>query len=482
MKNSPEKSFLQKLLFGSFIGLMVAIPGQAAPGDGDPINEVRIGVKEDQVKKRSEYLIGCGQSCSFATAAETMVALQIYFQDYKASTGEAKKAKRKALVVRCLDKPGTCNKEDQLKLLDSSLHYTFGRQIRAAYLENNTNRINLRTLGFNPDTDTTGRDLYNTEDKEAWIERREALAESVPFALREWLKNSRPNKGLTGIEIKEFTRFIDFRNRDNFQFDLNEFQENEEDKLKELDPEFYAEYSQFLNGYVGPEDRLFAAYRSVKAVDDGGRAIARADNELKEVQHRVDKEGNVILNELQLAEVQGQHSVGSAALQGAAEQAIKVTKSKDGKDTLEKQPAFFNPKDFFAKQRIKELESIIANLNEGATFASFTNTKGVNVRSALLSMGFTPEEITPGSEGAFLKKAREQLTELKALKKKDENPGLIAREINQKVDAALLEQRERETDKEKELTYQMDIAKFDEFLDKLWPSEAGPLPPLKTIN
>lgn len=436
----------------------------------------KVKVGEDQEVDENEYLIVCGQHCAFQAASEVMAATQVYFQHYKESTkGAATEARRKKVIA--------CNEGDETacdeEVLDSMLHYMVGLEIRDNYLFNRTSGKNM---------DSTIED-YTWESASEGMEDQDSTGET------------RNQPWLTGeggyADIPEDQRpYLPTAERDNFRFDLGalEAAQSEVEKLAELDADFVKQYRAFFDNYRKPEDRLFAKLRATGEGND--RAIA-AEGQVKDTKKWVadyewvdGEDGNKVLTAADFDEARRDSiTQGFDRVRQRAQNALQVQRGPQALggtlESITDRPRIFErgrdkTNNVRAQQGLDLIERGIAK-GEVSPTTRLSDIKEAGVRAALegfaVSLGTSAGkvDITVGDLQEAMKSQLKTNTPLPSSGAKEyqaalDNAADINKEISKFIDQEKARNEAATDGSTVDTTYTFDVAKFDEFLDQIWPT------------
>lgn len=447
----------------------------------DPNADIKVG--RDKTIKGEEYLSICGQSCAFDTAAEMMTATQVYFQHFKGSTRAATSAARKAKVQACTEGKGACDTD----VLDSMTHFIIGKEIRDNFLINATNYENMKSLDYEgqPESNDTGESRY------------------AP-----WLTG----EGTWEVVDKDMLPELPDSDRDHFRFDLGDFEKNaqsEKERLEELDPDFVEAYQNFFNTYRRPEERLFAKARKV---DGDERALASDDGAAGGASQRYavdydaveNEKGEKVLrpkeiNEALAKEVgDGFEKVrGLARGEGADYEQLAArlnlnADSPDGKKTVLAPAAFETELDETIAESNQKFIDVVNALEESERSLKIRDIPEGGPRDAILlalqsASGLNQKDFEDKSLGDLAAQLQ-SVIDAGAVAQAEAGGAAPSRKYQTAFDNALLvnEQVEKfieqtddirssrkDGDPDLNRSYRIDVAKFDAFLDQIWPTDAS---------
>lgn len=197
----------------------------------------------------------CGQSCAFTTAAEMQSVYAQYFQSAYVGT-KADRAEMSRSVETCLRK-GDCSEEDKLKMLQASITYNFGKHLRSAILQNQTNAENMKS----PDRPKGKAHQVTGTGKEPWL-RATGVWKNVTNTL-----NTKDGRTITAREWAP----PDIKNNERDPYvipidgDFGKLTLKEEQAM--LGTEFLQNYRGFLQTATTPVRGLYAQSRKAGDVD-----------------------------------------------------------------------------------------------------------------------------------------------------------------------------------------------------------------------
>ncbi len=492
-KQAIAKLHCVRLVLGSFlIAILFSTAAHSLPKFGPKIDaveidsDVKIKVSEKEEIDPKQYLINCGQRCAFQTASEVMAATQVYFRHYKESTKKSMSKSRQDKVRKCMagDKQA-CDSND---VLDSMMHYMVGLEIRDGFLRTASalNNMNSKIGDYEWQSASEGSDDPNSTGETRY---------------EKWFSG----KGTWEVMDKDKLPIFPTEDRDNFRFNLADFEdiESEKDKLEELDPDFVKDYQAFFNNFRRPEDRFFARARKADtnirtlATEDGDTESNDANASSRFVADFVggkNEAGETILVPADFEkDLAAEVASGFERVRGQAQAFLKTArKARNPQGILQvgngKRPAIF--RNDLDKTAIDQNRDFIKQIEfEAAKTGTDLNTPikdipgkaGETIRESLaLNPSIKPETIANGTLTNVISELQASITQgttapagAQAIQQAAyDNVKRINDHVTQFIQGTEKLNKGRTEDTRTVRAYAIDIPAFDKFLDQIWPTEA----------
>lgn len=432
-------------------------------------------IANDRTIATEEAFATCGQRCSFEAASEAMTAMTSYFQSFKQSATEASNEDRRQNVLRCTSSaPGPCNQQE---LLDSALHYSFGRAIRHAYLSNETHRVNIVSF-----------EREKLDEMDFKVEQRNAKWLTGEGTWKETIDRH-------GTRLEN-----DGRRRRPFSFDLDDQALNTPDNqdVAELDGKFFDDYRSFFQSYQAPEDRLFGRRRTVAdntnsrrgSISDsqetdtydleerGDRAVASAGagansgassqaNPRSDERAMVTQDGARVDDELR-REAQERYDVAFRNNRQAVDAALEFETNPRGISVPRNQPRILDrDRDYL---RTKETNFPRIRDRYDAELRSGRPLTADMQRYLSVEIGVPDNQINNPSavRQAMDNYIRDLRDRIRAQGQNASSPRQFAQDLNRQF-----ENLARQDDTARQTRITTDMAAFDNFLEGIWPTDAG---------